>query len=109
VLARFVPDGLGVPAPWSDCPRAGFIGNDAFVERMMDHVEADELSAEVTRGPRPAQSLESIVSTSQDRNESIRRAYASAAYSVTEIGQYFCVHVSTASRIAKGLDAKLKA
>ena len=103
---RFVADGLGVPAPWSDCPRAGFIGSDGFVERMMEHVEADELSPEITRETRPAQSLESIVSTSQDRNESIRRAYGSAAYSVTEIAQYFGVHVSTASRIARSVDAK---
>ena len=56
----------------------------------------------------PAQSLESIVGTSQDRNEAIRRAYASAAYSVTEIAQYFGVHISTASRIARSLDANLE-
>ena len=105
--ARFVADGLGAPAPWADCPRAGFIGNDAFIERMMDHVEADELSPEITRETRPALSLESIERTSHDRNEAIRRAYASAAYSVTEIAQYFGIHVSTASRIARKLNAKI--
>ena len=52
---------------------------------------------------RPAQSLESIVITSQDRNEAIWRAYASAAYSVTEIAYAFGVHVSTASRIARNM------
>ena len=74
----------------------------------MEHGEADELSSEVTRESRPAQSLASIVSTSQDRNEAICRACASAAYSVTEIAQNFGVHVSTASRIAGSLDAKVK-
>jgi len=106
--ARFVADGVGEPAPWSDCPRAGFIGNDAFVERMLEHVEDGDLSPEITRETRPAQSLGSIASSSPDRNEAIRRAYASAAYSVTEIAQYFDIHVSTASRIARSVDAKRK-
>ena len=106
--ARFVADGLGVSVPWTDCPRAGFIVNDAFVERMMDHVEADELSPEVTRETRPTQSLELIVSTSQDRNQAIRRAHASAAYSVTGIARHVDIRISTATRIARGVDAKRK-
>ena len=57
---------------------------------------------------RPAQSLESIVSTSQDRNEAICRAYAGVAYSVSKIAHPFGVRLSTAIRIAKSLDAKLK-
>ena len=36
------------------------------------------------------------------------RAYASVAYSVTEIAHAFGVRLSTALRIAKSLDAKLK-
>jgi len=71
-------------------------------------VEADELSPEITRETRLAQSLESITSTSHDRNEAICRAYASAAYSVTEIARYFGVHVSTASRTARSVDARRK-
>lgn len=106
--ARFVEGGVGALAPWSDCPRAGFIGDDAFVERMMEHVGDSNLSPEITRETRPAKSLESIASTSPDRNEAIRRAYASAAYSVTEIAEYFDVHVSTASRIARSVEAKRK-
>ena len=57
---------------------------------------------------RPAQSLESIVSTSQDRNEAICRAYASVPYIMTEIAHAFGVRLSTAIRIARSLDAKLK-
>jgi len=63
---------------------------------------------EITRETRSAQSLESIGRTSRYRNETIRWAYASAAYSMTEIARYFGVHVSTASRIARSVDAKEK-
>ena len=106
--ARFVADGVGRPAPWTECPRSGFIGDDVFVERMVEHLESSDLSPEITRETRPTQSLKSIVSTSQDRNEAIRRASNSSAYSVTEIAQYFGVHVSTASRIARSVHAKRK-
>ena len=72
--ARFVADGVAAPRPGSDCPRAGFIGQEAFVERMMEHVEESDLRPEITRETRPVQSLESIERTSRDRNEAIRRA-----------------------------------
>jgi len=41
-------------------------------------------------------------------NEAIRRAYASAVYSMTGIARYFGVHISTVSRIARSVDAKVK-
>jgi len=52
---------------------------------------------------RLAHSLESIVSTSQDRNEAIWRAYAIVACSVTEIGHAFGVRVLAAIRIARNM------
>jgi len=75
---------------------------------MMEHVEESDLSPEITRETRPVQSLESIERTSRDRNGAIRRAYTSAAYSMTEITRYFGVHISTASRIARSVDVKVK-
>jgi len=106
--ARFVGDGLGASDPSADSPRAGFIGDEAFVEQMLERVEVSDLSPEFTRATRPALSLESISSSSPDRNEAIRRAYASTAYSLTEIAKYFDIHISTASRIARDVDAKRK-
>jgi len=106
--ARFVADGVGASDPFADCPRAGFVGNEAFVERILDRLDVSSLSPEIVRRDRPARSLDSIASSSRCRNEAIRRAYASTAYSLTEIAQYFSIHVSTASRIAKAVDANNK-
>jgi len=75
---------------------------------MLERVEVSDLSPEFTRETRPAPSLDSISSSSPDRNEAIRRAYASTAYSLTEIAKYFDIHISTASRIAREADAKRK-
>jgi len=54
---------------------------------MCEHVYINDLSLEIARKERPARSLESIASTSRNRNEAIRRAYASTAYSLTEIAR----------------------
>ena len=99
--ARFVADGVGGPDPAADCPRAGFVGDEGFVERMLDRLDVSTLSPEVARKDRPARSLEAIERSSPDRNEAIRRAYAATAYSMTEIARYFGIHISTASRIAR--------
>ena len=107
-FARFVAEGVDAPDPSADCPRAGFVGDEAFVEDMLGRLDVSTLSPEVTRKYRPARSLEAIAGTSADRNEAIRRAYASTAYSLTEIARYFGIHVSTASRIAREEFAKPK-
>ncbi|MEM9314393.1 MAG: transposase [Pseudomonadota bacterium] len=106
--ARFVAEGIGAPDPWEDCPRAGFVGDQGFVDRMLERVDLSDLSPEITRKSRPAPSLRSIEEGSQDRNDAIRTAYATTAYSLTDIARHFGVHVSTASRIARGMYAKGK-
>ena len=104
--ARFVAEGVGAPDPSSDCPRAGFIGDQAFVDRMVDFVDRTELSSEIPRKERPAPSLTSISARSEDRDDAIRNAYATKAYSLTEIARHFGLHVSTVSRVARSGDSK---
>ncbi|MDA3932750.1 MAG: transposase [Gammaproteobacteria bacterium] len=106
--ARFVADGVGASDPSANCPRSGFVGNEIFVERMLDRLDVKTLSPEIARKDRPAPTLEAIAKTIPNRNEAIRRAYASTAYSLSEIAQYFGIHVSTASRIARDANAKHK-
>ena len=106
--ARFVAEGIEVADPSADCPRAGFVGDEGFVERVLGRLDVSTLSPEVARKDRPARSLEVLARTSANRNEAIRRAYATTAYSLTEIAGYFGIHVSTASRIAREEFAKPK-
>lgn len=42
----------------------------------------------------------------QERDESITKAYQSGAYSLKQIGDYFGLHYSRASRIVKQIEAK---
>jgi len=68
--------------------------------------EPVDLKHEITRDTRPAPSLATIARTSRNRNEAIRLAHDTAAYSLTEIARYFGVHVSTVRRVAGRVGAK---
>lgn len=102
--ARFVTEGLQASDPIAHPARSGFIGNDAFVERVQAQIDTGTLSREIPRKARPAPSLKAIAAQSAHRNDAIQRAYATTAYSLTEIAAHFGVHVSTVSRIARGID-----
>jgi len=106
--ARFVADGIGAPDPAENVPRAGFIGGEAFVDQVSELVEVKGLSPEIPRKARPAPSLGAIEERSGSRNEAIQAAYDTRAFSLTEIARHFGVHLSTASRIARGPDARSK-
>lgn len=99
--ARFISEGLGDPDPVLEMPRAGFVGSAAFVERILEHVDRDELGDEFPRASRPAPPLATIVNKARDRNEAIRLAFATRAYTQTEIARHLGLHPSTVSRIVR--------
>jgi putative transposase len=99
--ARFVKDGIGADDPHQEMQRAGILGSEAFTERVLDHVDRQALSPEIVRKDRPAASLEAIAQRHKTRDPAIQEAYSTGAYTITEIAQYFCIHRSTASRIAR--------
>jgi putative transposase len=51
--------------------------------------------------PDSAPSLHQIESEAPNRNEAIRRAYATGAYTLAQIGAHFGLHYATISRIAR--------
>lgn len=99
--ARFVHDGVGMADPHNDMQRAGILGCESFVERVMECVDPQSISSEVVRGDRPTLSLGAIARRQPNRDAAIRQAYATGAYTLTEIARYFGLHRSTASRIAR--------
>ena len=99
--ARFVTDGIGAADPHEEMQRAGILGSDAFLERVLNHVDRQALSPEIVRKDRPAPSLEAIAERNQARDAAIKEAYSTGAYTITEIAQFFGMHRSTASRIAR--------
>lgn len=99
--ARFVTDGIGAGDPHQEMQRAGILGGEAFMERVFDHVDHQALSPEIVRKDRPAHSLEAIAARNQTRDTAIQEAYSTGAYTITEIAEFFGMHRSTASRIAR--------
>jgi REP element-mobilizing transposase RayT len=99
--AGFVDDVLRDPDPVFEMCRPGFVGSEAFVERILEQIDRDRISSEVPRAARPAPTLESIVNSARDREETIRRAFATRAYTQTEIARHLGLHPSTVSRIVR--------
>lgn len=99
--ARFVQDGIGAGDPHEDIQRAGILGSESFVEKVLERIECQEVSAEVVRKGRPAASLETITRKHPTRDAAIRQAYSTGSYTITEIARFFGLHRSTASRIAR--------
>lgn len=108
-FARFVADGVAADDPFDQMPRAGFLGEESFIEKVLDKLGNQPVSAEVPKRLRPARSLEQIERHAGGRDRAIAEAYATGAYTLTEIACYFGIHLSTASRIARrGDNARIK-
>lgn len=99
--ARFITEGIGGDDPHDEMQRAGILGGETFMERVLDHVDRQALSPEVVRKDRPAASLKAIAQRHELRDSAIREAYKTGAYTITEIAAFFGMHRSTASRIAR--------
>ena len=99
--ARFIRDGIDADDPHDEMQRAGILGGESFMERVLDHVDRQALSPEIVRKDRPAASLETIAQRQQSRDTAIQEAYSTGAYTITEIAEFFGMHRSTASRIAR--------
>ena len=52
--ARFVRDGIGAADPHEDIQRAGILGSEAFMEKVLDHVYRQAPSPEIVSKDRPA-------------------------------------------------------
>jgi len=69
---------------------------------MVQQASRQRPSREVPRKARLVPSLPAIERQSPDRETAIRHAYATGGYTLHEIGDYFDLHYSTVSRIARG-------
>lgn len=108
-FARFVADGVDADDPYDQMPRAGFLGEESFIETVLDKFGNQPISAEVPKRLRPARSLEQIERHAGERNRAIAEAYSTGAYTLTEIARHFGIHLSTASRIVRKIaDARNK-
>lgn len=102
-FARFVDDEAAQRPIWNDLVGQVFLGNQAFVERLQDKVQASRASNEVPRKQRcqGAASLAEYQSRHHDRDQAMALAYASGQYTMQAIAQHFRVHYVTVSRAVR--------
>lgn len=100
---QFVSEGLVKDSPWKNLKHQIYLGEDAFVNKMMDTINlAQNLTnlpkCQYLHAPEP-QSLDDFCELFPNRNLAIGKAYESGLYSLREIGLYFNLHYSRVSKI----------
>lgn len=98
---RFVSEGRRSSSPWVDLKRQLYLGDEAFVDKMLTRVGDESPLSEIpaTQRRRPPKPLEHYAKTNRDRDKAITAAYRSGGYSMKAIGDYFGLHYSMVSRI----------
>jgi len=100
-----VQKGRGVE-PWKQLTNQVFLGSDTFVERhlaMLTEQEGDLTDIPKKQQRKAALSLPEYERLNPSRNDAIKAAYSSGAYTLKSLGDYFGLHYSRISRIvAKG-------
>ena len=101
----FVSEGKNQPALWDKLKNQIYLGNDAFVQRMMRKLPTNADLSEVPLGQRRAMAkpIDHYVKKSRNRDEAIVLAYDSGGYGMKEIGGHFGLHYSRVRRIIRGL------
>ena len=82
-----------------DSPHPLITGGPGFAATALDRITCE--TTEVSRAQRARRSLAQYRRDSPNRDEAIRRAYDSGAYSLADIARHFDLHYSTVSRICR--------
>ena len=99
---QFVREGIGSANPLFGVKNQLLLGDDAFIERFQTASPEQEMGgiSRVQRGTM-ALSLQAYENQYADRDTAIAFAYATNAYSMSEIARHFKVSRTTASRAVK--------
>ena len=100
---EFIAEGMGQESIWKDLKGQIYLGDDDFVEQMQSKLGEREEDVNIPRVQQrgPAPTLNSIRRQYKDRDDSIRAAYQTGAYSYQQIGEEFDVHFTTVGRIVR--------
>lgn len=99
---EFVAEGIGQPSPWEELQGQIYLGSEDFVREVTGEAGQEQGSEEVPRAQRrPAPPALTQLAAAYPRDEAIVRAYVSGGYTLREIGEYFGLHYSRVSRIAR--------
>src|SRR3989304_4806254 len=100
---QFIEEGMSAESIWKDLKGQIYLGDDDFVDQMRGKLgERDEdvnIPRVQQRGPAPK--LSAIRRQHKNRNDAIRAAYETGAYSYQQIAKEFGVHFTTVGRIVR--------
>ncbi len=104
---KFVLDGLG-KGIWDGLRQQIYLGDDAFVEKMLAKakIRGDAATVPHAQRRRPVPPLADIAARHKGRNAAILAAYATGVYSYREIAEHFGVHLATVGRVVRGASAQ---
>ena len=100
---QFVEEGMSAESIWKDLKGQIYLGDDDFVEQMRGKLgERDEdVNIPLVQQRAPAPMLSAIRRRYSNRDDGIRAAYETGAYSYQEIARHFEVHFTTVGRIVR--------
>lgn len=100
---QFVEEGMGGESIWKDLKGQIYLGDDDFIEQMRGKLgERDEdVNIPLVQQRVPVPMLREIGRRHATRDQGIRAAYATGAYSYQEIAKHFEVHFTTVGRIVR--------
>jgi len=99
---RFVKNGMGMPSPWKEIKHQILLGDEKFAAVLADGQLPQQLR-EVSKAQRRSLALPLMEYRKRykQRDEAMARAYASGAYTMAQIGEFFGVHYMTVSRAVR--------
>jgi REP element-mobilizing transposase RayT len=100
---EFVTEGMGEESIWKDLQGQIYLGDDKFVEQMRSKLDEREEDVNIPRIQQrgPAPKLSALRRQYKNRDDGIRAAYQTGAYSYQQIGKEFGVHFTTVGRIVR--------
>jgi hypothetical protein len=100
---QFIEEGMSAESIWKDLKGQIYLGDEEFVERMRDKLGEGKEDVNIPRvqqrGAAPRLSV--IRRQHKNRDEAIREAYETGAYSYQQIAKEFGVHFTTVGRIVR--------
>ena len=101
---EFVKEGVGKETIWKDLQGQIYLGDNEFVEAMQSKRTDADNDINIPRQQRrtPPLTLSTIRRRYAERDEAIRAAYETGAYSYQAIAKHFGLHFTTVGRIVRG-------
>ena len=95
--------GIGAESIWKDLQGQIYLGDDKFVEQMRSKLGDRDENVNIPRVQqrRAAPKLSTIRRQHKNRDDAIRVAYETGAYSYQQIAREFGVHFTTVGRIVR--------